>query len=52
MTTLPYIHCVVGYNSRLTADGYAICDVYNTEFHNYVDIRQQEWPTHPKFWNN
>ena len=26
--------------------------VYNSKLSEYVDIRQQEWPTHPEFWGN
>ena len=41
-------------NSNMLAyvanDSTSYYDVYDTDKH--IDIRQQEWPTHPEFWGN
>ena len=34
----------------VTNDSTSYYDVYDTDKH--IDIRQQEWPTHPEFWGN
>ena len=48
----PIIHYCGDYNPSLAANGNTIYDIYNTKTDKYVDIRQQEWPTHPEFWGN
>ncbi|MBD5118899.1 MAG: S-layer homology domain-containing protein [Clostridiales bacterium] len=48
----PVIHYCGAYNPSLAAYGDSIYDVYNAKLSEYVDIRQQEWPTHPEFWGN
>lgn len=49
----PYI-CYMGayIPGRTQESDHMVYEVYNARLSKYVDIRQQEWPTHPEFWGN
>ena len=51
-TNNPYINCLGAYdaNSSDIQGGTSVYNVYSVS--DGIDIRQQEWPTHPEFWGN